>query len=187
MSRARRLSEIAKANQPVFSSTNGTQWWLADPSSKPEPEPAPPPGTPEPQPAAVAHAVVALQDLQPESYVAQPANPTPVLSAQPELEAPSHLFQEAMPQAQPELFPPPELQTLSDRFPLEELEAPSNLFAAPEPVMTSDLFLPPEMLKPSNGAHSTASEAPRDLSSRLSALKDRFLSLGRKNRKIEPQ
>ena len=41
MSRARRLAEIAKANEPVFS---GSHWWLADTSSKqetPSPDPAP--------------------------------------------------------------------------------------------------------------------------------------------------
>ena len=31
MSRARRLAEIQKANQPAFS---GTQWWLAEPAPK---------------------------------------------------------------------------------------------------------------------------------------------------------
>jgi len=46
MSRARRLAEIAKANEPVFS---GPHWWLADPSAKPEP--APPAALPEPVPA----------------------------------------------------------------------------------------------------------------------------------------
>lgn len=34
MSRARRLSEIAKSNEPAF---NGTYWWLADPSTNPQP------------------------------------------------------------------------------------------------------------------------------------------------------
>jgi len=55
MSRARRLAEIAKANEPAFS---GTQWWLADPSAKSDPDspPAPPepPKAAEPVPAGVA-------------------------------------------------------------------------------------------------------------------------------------
>jgi hypothetical protein len=38
MSRASRLAEIAKANEPVFS---GSHWWLADPSAKAAEPPAP--------------------------------------------------------------------------------------------------------------------------------------------------
>jgi hypothetical protein len=34
MSRASRLSEIAKSNEPAF---NGTYWWLADPASNTQP------------------------------------------------------------------------------------------------------------------------------------------------------
>jgi hypothetical protein len=37
MSRARRLAEIAKANEPAFS---GSHWWLADPSARSENESA---------------------------------------------------------------------------------------------------------------------------------------------------
>jgi hypothetical protein len=37
MWRARRLKQIAEANQPVFVSTTGTHWWLADAPSKHEP------------------------------------------------------------------------------------------------------------------------------------------------------
>jgi hypothetical protein len=36
MWRARRLKEIAEANQPAFVSTSGTHWWLAEPQSKHE-------------------------------------------------------------------------------------------------------------------------------------------------------
>jgi hypothetical protein len=48
MSRASRLAEIAKANEPVFS---GSHWWLADPSAKPaEPQaPASPAEASEPE------------------------------------------------------------------------------------------------------------------------------------------
>ena len=48
MSRARRLSEIAKSNEPAFS---GNQWWLADPSAKSE--------TPQSEPVAEPVAVAA--------------------------------------------------------------------------------------------------------------------------------
>ncbi|MGB6690895.1 MAG: hypothetical protein WBE76_23930 [Terracidiphilus sp.] len=37
MWRARRLKQIAEANQPVFTSTSGTHWWLADAPGKQEP------------------------------------------------------------------------------------------------------------------------------------------------------
>ena len=47
MSRARRLAEIAKANQPAFNSDNGTQWWLADPSAKKDPSQPDPMAPPE--------------------------------------------------------------------------------------------------------------------------------------------
>ena len=36
MWRARRLKEIAEANQPAFVSTTGTHWWLAEAPSKNE-------------------------------------------------------------------------------------------------------------------------------------------------------
>jgi hypothetical protein len=36
MWRARRLKQIAEANQPAFGSTTGSEWWLADASSKKE-------------------------------------------------------------------------------------------------------------------------------------------------------
>jgi hypothetical protein len=51
MWRARRLKQIADANQPAFGSTTGTEWWLADASSKNEPSqnvsPAPAPAATE--------------------------------------------------------------------------------------------------------------------------------------------
>lgn len=34
---ARRIKEIAESNQPVFASTSGMQWWLAEAPSKQEP------------------------------------------------------------------------------------------------------------------------------------------------------
>jgi hypothetical protein len=70
MSRARRLAEIAKANQPAFS---GTQWWLADPSTGPDPaQPEARAGSaasPQPERVAVA-ANAAVAQL---SLVAAPA------------------------------------------------------------------------------------------------------------------
>jgi hypothetical protein len=152
MSRARRLSEIAKANQPVFSSTNGTQWWLADPSSKSDPQPALPMEEPEPQPVAARHAAVALQDSKTESPAVQSSTEAVVL------------------------FEPPELKTASIHFPPPELQTPSNHFPQAEPQ------------GPSNGAIPTESEpAPRDLATRLGSLRDRFLSLGRRNRGAEAE
>jgi hypothetical protein len=80
MSRARRLSEIAKANQPVFDST-GNQWWLADPSAKKEQQAIPQPDSPaapepEPEPIAVAASVVASQNGNPQIFSANAAAPT---------------------------------------------------------------------------------------------------------------
>ncbi len=135
MSRARRLSEIAKANQPVFSSTNGSHWWLADPSPKGDPESAPPSKDPEPQPAPVGQIAVALQDSKSEN----PAVPLPAQA--------------------------------------------TILLQQPEPVPHQA-----EPQAPSNGAVSAQPEpASRDLASRLSSLKDRFLWLGRRNRTAEPE
>jgi hypothetical protein len=51
MWRARRLKQIADANQPAFASTTGTEWWLADASSKNEPSQSVPPA-PSAKPAA---------------------------------------------------------------------------------------------------------------------------------------
>ncbi len=133
MSRSRRLSEIAKANQPVFGSANGTQWWLADPSSKGDPEPAPPSNDLEPQPAAIGQTAVAMQDSNAEIPVAPPSAPAPILLQQP------------------------------------EPQTPSNGSVAAQPV----------------GAVASEPASP-DLPSRLSSLKDRFLSLGRKSRTVEP-
>jgi hypothetical protein len=60
MSRARRLSEIAKANQPVFESTNGSHWWLADPSAKSDPQPSAPVVPHEQEPVAVSPMGIAV-------------------------------------------------------------------------------------------------------------------------------
>jgi hypothetical protein len=84
MSRARRLSEIAKANQPVFDST-GNQWWLADASAKKEQQTVPQPDSPEvpePEPVAVAASAVASQNGNPHISSAHGAVPAPV-AAQP--------------------------------------------------------------------------------------------------------
>jgi hypothetical protein len=171
MSRARRLSEIAKANQPVFSSTNGTQWWLADPSPKNDPDPAPPSDVPEPQPATARQVAVALQESKPESSAVQASTPAAILSPQPETQTAS------------DLFSAPELQAASNPFPLPEPQTSAALFPAPG-LQTPVNFQPePELQKPSNGHFSAASEpVARDLASRLSSLKERFLSLGRKKR-----
>jgi hypothetical protein len=80
MSRARRLSEIAKANEPVFDST-GNQWWLADPSAKKEqPTVSQPesPAVPEPEPVAVAASAVALQSGNSHISSSNGAAPAPV-------------------------------------------------------------------------------------------------------------
>jgi hypothetical protein len=82
MSRARRLSEIAKANEPVFDST-GNQWWLADASAKKEQQTIPQPDSPavpEPEPVAVAASAsgVALQNGNPHISSANGAAPAPV-------------------------------------------------------------------------------------------------------------
>lgn len=123
MSRARRLSEIAKANQPVFDAT-GNQWWLADASAKKEEPATPQPDSsgipePEPEPVAVASSAVALQNAILHSSSANGVATLPLLS-------------------------------------------------------------------PVARAQATVEEAPdgtpRDLPSRLSGLKERFLWLGRKNR-----
>ena len=114
MSRARKLSEIAKANQTVFSSTNGTQWWLADPSAKNDPEPAPPSEHPEPQPAVARQAIVAVQEPEAESPIVQSSAPVPVLSQVPEVETPT------------DFFAPPETEAPSDYFAPPELQEPSN-------------------------------------------------------------
>jgi hypothetical protein len=77
MSRARRLSEIAKANEPVFDST-GNQWWLADPSAKKEQQTSSQPDSPavpEPEPVAVAASAVAMQIGNPHISSANGAVP----------------------------------------------------------------------------------------------------------------
>lgn len=125
MSRARRISEIAKANQPVFDSS-GNQWWLADPSAKKEEQRAPQSdcsGTPEPEPepVAVASLAVALQNCNPHISSSNGTAPASASVA-------SHAVH---------------VQATVE-------ESPDS--------------------------------APRDLPSRLSGLKGRFLSLRRKNR-----
>jgi hypothetical protein len=212
MSRARRLSEIAKANQPVFDSTNGTQWWLADPTPKSDPQPIPPSADPEPKPAKAHQAAVALHETQPENSAEQSSAPTSVLLPPSELqESPNHFpppegQTPSDPFASPELqtpaapFAPPELRASSNHFPAPELGAPSNHFPLPElqtqfdpfppreAQASSDRFPLPEMQTPSNGAIPAESEpVSRDLASRLSILRGRFLALGRKNRGAEPE
>jgi len=120
MSRARRLSEIAKANQPVFDSS-GNQWWLADPSAKKE-QPAPQSNSsaaPEQEPVAVAASAFALQDGSPQASGTSGAAPAP------------------------------------HRLPVVSAEPLAEEVPNPE---------------------------PRDLPSRLSGFKGRFLSRGRRNR-----
>jgi hypothetical protein len=122
MSRARRLSEIAKANEPVFDAT-GNQWWLADPSAQKD-QPTPPQldssGFPEPEPVAVASSAIAL----------------PIAS----LHGSSAMSAPAVPLASP-------------------VGARTQATIEVDPDQT-----------------------PRDLPSRLSGLKEKFLWLGRKNR-----
>jgi hypothetical protein len=66
MSRARRLSEIAKSNAPIFS---GAQWWLADAAEKPASgEPAQPSKE---EPSAEAPATMAAQITSPEPAMEQ--------------------------------------------------------------------------------------------------------------------
>ena len=189
MSRARRLSEIAKANQPVFSSTNGTQWWLADPSSKTEPDPAPPSKIPDPEPAAVAHAAVAVQDAQLEGVPAQSPIPAPVVSHSSGLQEPSNEFAEPELEETAILLNSPEIEETAILLESQELEEPSLLFRSLALETPSILSPSPELLKPTNGSMPLELEpepepepAPRDLATRLGSLKERFLSLGRKRR-----
>ena len=125
MSRARRLSEIAKANQPVFDSS-GDQWWLADPSAKKEQQTAPQSlssGTPEPEPEPVAVASLAIASQNGNPHISSSNGPAP----------------------------------------------------APTPVASHAVHVQATV-------EESLDPAPRDLPSRLSGLRGRFLSLRRKSR-----
>jgi hypothetical protein len=63
MWRARRLKEIAEANQPAFVSTTGTHWWLADVPSKPEPQ-----QSVSPAPAAAASESKPVSESKSDEY-----------------------------------------------------------------------------------------------------------------------
>jgi len=83
MSRARRLAEIAKSNQPAF---NGTYWWLADPSGAHLPQPEP---HEELVPAAAGHAAASAIANPSESACADAhAAPVPPVSAAATVAAP---------------------------------------------------------------------------------------------------
>jgi hypothetical protein len=86
MSRARRLSEIAKSNEPAFT---GNYWWLADPSAKTEPTapeaPVAPVEPPEKElvPAGPAHVTASVNGHRPEPQTPSPSPvaPLPVAAA----------------------------------------------------------------------------------------------------------
>jgi hypothetical protein len=77
MWRARRLKQIAEANQPAFGSTTGSEWWLADASSKNNP-----PQSVSPAPSAKPAAQESKTD---EYFIAMSSTmsstPAPVASA----------------------------------------------------------------------------------------------------------
>jgi hypothetical protein len=85
MSRASRLAEIAKANQPAFS---GTHWWLADPAAGDDSEPASAASVPAAAAVSdrlavtVAGAVAKLSAISAPSVSSQRTPSRPVLSGQ---------------------------------------------------------------------------------------------------------
>src|SRR5580658_103661 len=103
MSRARRLAEIAKANQPAFSSESAMDWWLADAAPKPAP---PPPDLPK----SVPPQAVAPPPEPPQAF-APPAEPLQAVEP---------------PQEPPQAFAPP-------AEPLQAVELPAEPPAAFEP------------------------------------------------------
>jgi hypothetical protein len=69
MSRASRLAEIAKANEPAFT---GAHWWLADPSAKPDPVQQAAPSVPSGTPAAELVSV-AVHNVEAQVSIAEAA------------------------------------------------------------------------------------------------------------------
>lgn len=191
MSRARRLAEIAKANQPAFTSESGDHWWLADPSVKPEPAPLPP-HIEEPAPVAAVSAV-ALNGTAPApqtgvhidslyaaeaeavaayEFIASPATENGIGSSRSGTE--------------PTAAMAPAAEAGSPIDSLHAAEAPP--VAAYE--FTSSPALKNEAESSRNGAEPAAAalpqpeptEASSGTASRLGALKEKFLWLGRRNR-----
>jgi hypothetical protein len=82
MSRASRLSEIAKSNEPAF---NGTYWWLADAAANPQPAQAADPASPAEElvPVAAGHAsaVMNSQHSEPRPASKPQAAPLPAATA----------------------------------------------------------------------------------------------------------
>jgi len=79
MSRARRLLEIAKANEAI--SSGGNHWWLAEAPPKPDPVPAPPAADLVPAlkaeaaiPASV-HSAIEAKEPAPEPILTQALDP----------------------------------------------------------------------------------------------------------------
>lgn len=88
MSRARRLAEIAKANEPAFT---GAHWWLADPSAKPDPVQQAPASEPSGKPAELVGVAVHAAETAPVrsaevasfSIQASHSDPEPVSATEP--------------------------------------------------------------------------------------------------------
>ncbi len=161
MSRARRLAEIAKANQPAFSSESAMDWWLADAAPKPEPPPpdlaksvppqaaAPPPEPPQAfAPPAEPLEAVELP-AEPPQFFAPPAEP--LQAVEPSLE----LLRAFAPPAEPSEAVAPAWET--SEFTAPPAEPPQAVAPAWESTeFTAPPAEPPQAVTPaweSNESH----------------------------------
>lgn len=188
MSRASRLAEIAKANQPAFSSESGNHWWLADASPKPEPESAAPAEVPvpvaasatlsEPTPAAVAdsranHAPHSSAEHFAASLQVS-SEPSPTLQS-----SGDSVYADPLPVAAFSYSPTPALNGAAEPA-RNGIEIAIQLDAPPSALPQRDLP-PPVLSRPVPPQHEPAQSQAGPVS-RFAALKERFIRLGRKNR-----
>jgi hypothetical protein len=194
MSRARRLLEIAKANEPAFSSKDGAQWWLADSPVKVEPgapaEPSasadPVPETAKAQPLAAAESgIVASQAAQEDVLKVDAMGIPEALAALEEpLEEESSRAGHPMAQevlvlaAVQELQVPAQVPMEVSQIPVQELhtiERPTN--SARAATLDNAIAPPVDAL-----AEVKPEELPPGLPSRFSILKEKLLLRARRAR-----
>jgi len=175
-SRTRKLAEIAKANEPVFS---GDPWWLSDASVKKEVEPATQPAAagpiPEPEPAAVA--LPEIGDSGDTAVVEVPAEVSPDFGMQEvmagrQVSATLTITEAHVPFAAAEASLAVATATEAEAIPA----------AASSPAPADVAQGAPVQLLPEPAAGNEPMPVQPDFPARLSGLREKFLWLGRRKR-----